>query len=130
ANNKDAEEQLSQLALRLSDQVINMNSQQRLALHLAATFACNFTNYLYSIAEKILNKNEIGMEILTPLIRKTAENAGKKGVFTRQTGPAIREDSAVMGKHMDLLKECPDYREIYSLISKNIINHKHRNDKL
>ncbi len=129
-NNTFAEEQLIQLGRRLSDRVIEMNSRQRLALHLAATFACNFTNYLYAIAEKILRKNEIDMELLMPIILKTAENAMKKDVFSRQTGPAVREDSGVLGKHMDLLKECPDYREIYSLISQNIINHKHRNDKL
>ena len=52
----------------LSSQVIAMNSNKRQQLHIAAVFACNFTNHMFSIADSILDKSDINFKLLLPII--------------------------------------------------------------
>ena len=47
---------LEDLARRLSGKVCELSSEKRRSLHLAAVFACNFTNHIYALAEEILEK--------------------------------------------------------------------------
>ena len=124
------EKALVGLAEQLSSNVHVINSEQRQILHLTAVFAGNFTNYLYAIAEDLLLQYNIPFELLKPLIKKTAANIRHADLFSLQTGPAIREDTAIMDKHLKLLEDHKDYQEIYDLISKRIIQHKLRHGKL
>lgn len=124
------EKRLVKLAEQLSRNVRVINSEQRKMLHLTAVFAGNFTNYLYSIAEDLLLQYNIPFDLLKPLIEQTAENIRHSDLFSLQTGPAVREDSDIIEKHLELLKEQEAYREIYDLISKQIIQHKKRHGKL
>ncbi|HEY0898375.1 MAG TPA: DUF2520 domain-containing protein, partial [Sphingobacteriaceae bacterium] len=52
-------EVLKTLSAKISQKVVFMDSVQRRALHVAAVFACNFTNHLYALASGILQKNEL-----------------------------------------------------------------------
>ncbi|MFH1297758.1 MAG: Rossmann-like and DUF2520 domain-containing protein [Bacteroidota bacterium] len=130
ANLPGVEKALVGLAEQLSSNVHVINSAQRQILHLTAVFAGNFTNYLYAIAEDLLLQYNIPFELLNPLIRQTASNVRHAGLFSLQTGPAIREDTAIIDKHLELLKDHQAYQEIYDLISKRIIQHKHQHGKL
>ena len=89
-------------------------------MHLAAVFACNFTNYLWGVAAEILGKQQIGMEFLYPLIRETLDKALKIGPQKAQTGPAARGDAATMQRHLEMLKHNKAYAEIYELMSRRI----------
>ena len=73
-NSLEFEKQLIKIAKALSNNVVKMNSQQRKQLHIAAVFACNFSNHMYSIADDLLAKKNIDFKILLPLIRKTNAN--------------------------------------------------------
>ncbi|MBE0648343.1 MAG: DUF2520 domain-containing protein [Bacteroidales bacterium] len=130
ASDSDVEERLLDLAGRLSTNVRVLNSGQRKILHLTAVFASNFTNYLYTIAEDLLLQNDIPFDLLEPLIMRTAANASHSNLFSLQTGPAVRGDTAILESHMELLSGDKAYKEIYELISKQIIQHKHRHGKL
>ena len=77
ANNTGSREQLKNLALSLTDKIYFVNSEKRRTLHLAAVFACNFPNFMYSVAQKILRKNELDFDILKPLTKETAEKFSK-----------------------------------------------------
>ena len=55
AANKDHQKQLLNLAQQLSKRVYAYSSQQRLSLHLAAVFACNFANYCYDMSKQIVD---------------------------------------------------------------------------
>ena len=44
---------LEDLARRLSGKICELSSEKRRSLHLAAVFACNFTNHIYALAEEI-----------------------------------------------------------------------------
>ena len=108
------------LASCLSEKVVPANSDQRKQLHLAAVFASNFVNYLYSIAEDIVNEKGMDFQYLLPLIEETARKVQTLDPVQAQTGPAVRFDRAVMDKHLALLDEHPDWKHLYEVLSKGI----------
>ena len=119
AHPKDLE-LLQQLAGSISQDVRVMNSEERVVLHVAAVFACNFTNYLLGIAEKILDDHQIGLDVLQPLITETLQKALEIGPQKAQTGPAARGDTATIQRHLEFLKNHEDYAKIYDLFSRHI----------
>ena len=46
------------LSNKISNKVYEINSSQRKKIHLAAVFACNFSNHMYAIAEEILKEEK------------------------------------------------------------------------
>ena len=112
---------LMRLATLLSPKVYNIDSNQRKVLHVAAVFACNFSNYMYMISDEILSDNNIPLDILYPLIKETATKITKHKPKDVQTGPAVREDKSVIEEHLNFLKNGKNY-DIYKLLSKNIID--------
>jgi predicted short-subunit dehydrogenase-like oxidoreductase (DUF2520 family) len=115
---------ISSFAESLSENVYAVNSEQRLALHLSAVFANNFTNFMVAISQELLKENGIDPGILISIIRQTAANAVSGDVFTLQTGPAVREDMETLRLHLEMLSKHPEFREIYDLMTRNIIQHK------
>ncbi|MBC8173721.1 MAG: DUF2520 domain-containing protein [Chitinophagales bacterium] len=113
---------LVKLAKKLSKHVYEVDDKQRLILNMCAVWVNNFTNHLFVIADEILEKNNLQLEMLYPLIAETVEKIKKTSPANAQTGPAARRESAVLNKHMELLKEHPDYVEIYRLLSASIQN--------
>ena len=119
ANSSEDEMVLGEVARALSNDVRFLSSEKRKNLHLAAVFACNFTNHMYALAEKILEEQQIPGEVLLPLIDETAAKVHVMSPVRAQTGPAIRYDENVINKHMAMLKD-PDMRNLYELISRSI----------
>jgi len=111
-------ELLYKLACSISKNVYNINSKQREKLHIAAVFANNFSNYMFTIAKNICDKNNFSFDILKPLIFETANKLNYLDPEQAQTGPAKRNDKKVIQKHLSQLKN--EKKEIYSLISNSI----------
>ena len=126
ANNKHCEGVLVEFAKTFCKNVIVVTAEQRIFIHVAAVFAGNFTNFMYTIAEDILSGRDLPFELMQPIIKKTSENSNYKKPFTRQTGPAVRDDFEVIAKHMDILgkNNYPDYQKLYVLISDTILKYK------
>lgn len=125
ACNAEIQQVLIDLAKLLTDKIYIISSEQRKKLHLAAVFACNFTNYMYDIASQILENSDIKFEIIQPLIAETADKIKTLNPYDAQTGPAVRFDETTIARHLHLLKKTPDLSKIYNLLSKNIhIRHK------
>lgn len=123
ANSVWVENQLFSLAEALSLKVYKITSQQRLYIHLAAVFANNFVNHLLGIAQEILNKENIPFELLSPLIQETIRKAlESENIHTIQTGPARRNDSNTLEKHLQLLQNFPNLQHIYRVISQSIMH--------
>ncbi len=112
---------LMRLATLLSPKVYNIDSNQRKVLHVAAVFACNFSNYMYMISDEILSDNNIPLDILYPLIKETAIKISKHKPKDVQTGPAVRKDKSVIEEHLNYLNNGKNY-DIYKLLSKSIID--------
>ncbi|MEP1094986.1 MAG: DUF2520 domain-containing protein [Cyclobacteriaceae bacterium] len=96
-----------------------MNSENRAKLHLAAVFACNFTNHMYHISEAILSPIGASLKDLEHLASETLENAIEFSPKKSQTGPAKRADEETMAQHLRMI-ENRDWQEIYELISQDI----------
>ncbi len=121
AGNDIFTEQLFALGKELSGQVEYLNSSQRVQLHVAAIFANNFSNYLFSIAYELLTKQKLPFSLLVPLIRQTAARLDQHDPFDLQTGPAKRQDLELIKKHVDLLASNKSAQEVYEFLSKEII---------
>ena len=120
SNDPDLLASLHDLASLLSHDVRYIDSQQREVIHIAAVFACNFANHLFSIADELLESNNISFDILHPLIRETLEKALVHKPATVQTGPAVRNDRQIIEKHIKNLSTLPGYQIIYNFISQSI----------
>jgi len=113
---------LSALAGSLSERVFPCSSDQRLALHVAAVFACNFTNHLYAVAAGILERHRLSLDLIRPLILETAHKALVHEPHSIQTGPAVRNDTGTMAKHLTILESAPALQRLYRLISEHILD--------
>lgn len=120
ASNKEFENQLTKLANDLSCKYYFYNSEQRIILHLAAVFACNFMNHSVHIGEEILKSANINPEIIKPLLRQSFNNILNYGAGKVQTGPAIRNDKVVINNHLSLLKKDPELQELYAIFTNSI----------
>lgn len=109
----------------LSGKIHEIDSSQRMKLHLAAIFVSNFTNMLYSVADELLTKNNMSPEWLHPLMIETAEKATSAKPVEVQTGPARRGDIQIIEKHLELLKENHEIAAIYKLLSEEILRRYH-----
>lgn len=113
---------LEEFAGTLSGNVHLLSSEKRRFLHLAAVYACNFVNHMYTLAADITHKEGIPFDLLLPLITETASKVVTMTPCEAQTGPAARNDENVMAKHRALLNN-PEMEEVYTLLSKSIYNH-------
>jgi predicted short-subunit dehydrogenase-like oxidoreductase (DUF2520 family) len=120
SSNKLDELLLETLAKSISKQLYNINSNQRKQLHIAAIFANNFTNYLYSIANSICKEHNIEPNIMLPLIQETANKIEEFNPYDAQTGPARRGDNEIINEHLKELNE--NQKELYKSLSKSIAN--------
>ncbi|MBF7682103.1 DUF2520 domain-containing protein [Acinetobacter sp. B5B] len=109
------------LAQQLSTKVYEYSSAQRLSLHLAAVFACNFSNYCYDVAHQIVQEQGVDFELLFPLMMATTNKATSISPLMAQTGPAMRHDEVILNQHQALLKKyMPNHLEMYRLLSEQI----------
>ena len=111
---------LDKLAKLIGNQVYNINSKQRKALHVAAVFVNNFTNHMFTIGHDICKENDVPFEILQPLIEETASKVISLSPREAQTGPAIRKDKKTIKNHLNLLDK--NQQKIYKLLTKSIQN--------
>lgn len=121
ASDEEVSDKVEALARSLSDRVFCADSRRRARLHIAAVFACNFTNAMYDIAHRLLGEEGIPFEVLLPLIDETAAKVHALTPHEAQTGPAVRGDSAVIQNHLETLAEDERLCDIYARIS-NYIN--------
>lgn len=114
-------EVLQKLASCISNSVTKIDGKQRKALHVSAVFVCNFTNHLYQIGNEICVENNIPFKILQPLIEETAQKIKSLSPQDAQTGPAMRNDTKTIEKHIDFLTD-ENQKEIYKILTKSIQN--------
>ena len=114
---------LAELANQLSTRVYSYTSAQRLSLHLAAVFACNFSNYCYDMAKQVTDAEHVDFSLLYPLIVETAQKATQNDPRTMQTGPAMRGDQNILQMHQTMLESAQqnELKSVYTLLSEQIL---------
>lgn len=128
ASDRSTLEKLNYIASTLSHHVQELSSEQRQYVHLTGVFACNFTNYMYTLSAEILKKANLEFDIALPLIDETCNKIHSLTPFDAQTGPAVRFDKNVMNKHLALIED-EKIKELYQLISEKIYE-THKNKEL
>jgi predicted short-subunit dehydrogenase-like oxidoreductase (DUF2520 family) len=124
SKNELIENKLIQLAQSVSDNVSRMDSDERFILHVAAVFASNFTNYLLTVSQNMLEREQLNFDLLKPLIQTTIHKALlSNDPSLGQTGPARRGDWKTTNRHLEYLQQTnEDWTEIYRLLTDKIRN--------
>jgi predicted short-subunit dehydrogenase-like oxidoreductase (DUF2520 family) len=112
---------LEDFARTLSSNVTKANDEQRLKLHVAAVVVSNFTNHLYVLAEDFCKKENVDFTLLSSLIKETAERVLYASPAAVQTGPAVRNDIFTIEKHLRILADHPNLKNIYIKLTDSIM---------
>lgn len=118
----EADHDLYTFARSFHNDVRLISSANRAKLHVAAVFACNFTNHLYKISEDLLDDIGLDLRAIEPLIEETLVKAIEIGPEKSQTGPAIRNDTLTIENHLKILKD-PKIQTLYTLLTDSIQSH-------
>lgn len=105
---------------KLGFKVQTVNSEERLKYHLAAVLVNNFTNHLFDLADGFLNHNHLSFNHLKPLIQQTVNKLNDLSPFEAQTGPAWRNDSKTIQKHIQLLEDNAELKSLYEQFTREI----------
>ena len=119
ACDSDTLEAIKGIASKVSDHVLEMSSEKRRKLHLAAVFACNMVNHCYRFAEKVLEEEGIDFSLYLPLIQETANKVKELSPRQAQTGPMVRYDKKIMDAQIALIND-ERTRQIYRLMADSI----------
>ncbi|MEH6765302.1 MAG: DUF2520 domain-containing protein [Aequorivita antarctica] len=119
AENPNDLEVLRKLGETISGKVVEISSEKRAKLHLAAVFVNNFVNHLYEIGSEILKDENLPFDLLKPLIAETASKIESLSPQEAQTGPAKRNDKKTIEKHLHLLVDSP-YLKLYELFTEEL----------
>ena len=119
---------LQMFASSLCARTVHASSSQRKQVHLSAVFASNFVNHMYAIGGDLAKKSGFTFDILKPIILESALKAIESGdPLASQTGPAVRKNTEIMAKHLEMLSESPNMQKIYTFVSNSIVE-MHHND--
>lgn len=110
---------IKDLASLMTRNVHEATSAEREKLHIAAVFACNFANHMFTLSSEVLDEAGIPFDAMLPLIKTTIAKLDHMTPTESQTGPAARGDMKIIEKHIASLHG--DKRKIYKLLSKDII---------
>lgn len=123
ASDSETSDIISYIAGALGCRVSYAGTEQRRKLHLAAVFACNFTNHMMTIGKELAINSGYSFDELKPLLLETFLKASEAGPENSQTGPAVRNDKNTIRKHLELLSFERDLQKIYRDISKSIFKY-------
>lgn len=115
---EDLLSQLKSLASIISSKVIEADSEQRFHLHVAAVMSNNFVNHLFTLSEAYLHQHQLDFQLLHPLIEETIRKMKVNGPKFSQTGPAKRQDSIIIEKHLAALTGYT--KEMYNIMTQSI----------
>lgn len=96
------------------------DSEGRARLHLAAVLASNFTNHLLLQSQRILERANLPLGILQPLVAQTIDKAFRMNPKEAQTGPARRGDTKTLDKHRKIIGDNGTLMGIYDSLTKAI----------
>jgi predicted short-subunit dehydrogenase-like oxidoreductase (DUF2520 family) len=111
---------LMDIARQLGSQPIEITERDKVMLHIAAVFTCNYLVTLNDVAASLLQdidvevNQESKLNMLLPLMKETLENIRKQGPEASLSGPLKRGDVKTIQTHMDALDLFPDIQKLYS----------------
>lgn len=126
ANSLETSALLFNLLSPIATGIFSCDSKQRLALHVSAVLVNNFPNALFSMAQKILESENMDFDLLRPIILETANKVQNHLPTEVQTGPAARNDMDTINRHLQFLSYSNELTQIYQHLSDFIIKSRHK----
>lgn len=121
ANEPEAAQILRHLSASISNRNEMRNDAERQIMHIAAVWANNFTNHMFTEAKEVLDVADLPFDLLIPIIKETVQKVQNLPPGETQTGPASRNDTKTINKHINfLLKLNASKSELYKHISDRI----------
>ena len=108
---------ITEVAQSVSNNVRELCSSDRRYLHLAAVWACNYTNFCYDMAAEVLQKVGLPFDIMLPLTDETAKKVHELLPHEAQTG---RYDENIIAAQMQLMNDNPRAQQLYQLMAQSI----------
>ncbi len=121
AKNDATRRLLVNIAEHISGKAQVVDDEQRKFLHLSAVIVNNFTNHLVYLADQLLHQKGLDYRVLLPLMQETVQKLSQIAPDAAQTGPARRADHGVIESHLALLKNYPELRDVYTLLTNSIL---------
>lgn len=122
ASSREVRVKLRCLAEMMSDMVFDCSDEDRRYIHMNAVYVSNFVNVMLQIGNKLLEEKSFDISILESLVKETVNKAFRMGAEKALTGPARRGDMETINKHLQLLDNNREEREIYQLLTNYILN--------
>ncbi len=112
---------LDSIATDLGSEHYFKSSEERLRMHVAAVFTCNFVNYVLGLSLPIVQRD---YPLLLPSTIEAVRNAFLHTPDSTLTGPARRGDMETIEKHISLLEKLnlSEQEEFYRLFTEKILN--------
>lgn len=125
----DGDEEALQVGIDITERLgagtVMIPPEKRTVYHLGCVFASNFIAALAGISSDLLRESGIDDALthkaLEPLMKSSLNNIAQKGLPGAITGPISREDHHTVGMHLEALANDPERREIYMLLSRELL---------
>lgn len=110
------------IALDLNAQPFLIRKQDKVAYHAWGAFTSPLLIALLVTAEQVagaagVNPNEARKKML-PILKQTIDNYGTLGAAAALSGPLVRGDTAIVTKHLAVLKKIPEARKVYLTLAR------------
>lgn len=119
-SNAFSKEHIQNLALTIAFDIQDFSSKQRTGLHLAAVFANNFVNHCIDISYDLSYGSDVPLDLLKPLLSNYFNRVLNEDPALLQTGPAMRNDTFTIKRHLKMLQNDKVLQNVYSAMTKSI----------
>jgi predicted short-subunit dehydrogenase-like oxidoreductase (DUF2520 family) len=107
---------------RLHGQTFAIGKRRKEAYHAWGMFASPLLTALLAASERVAGaagvSRKAARERMLPILRQTLANYAKLGAPGSFSGPIARGDVATVGKHLQVLLEVPEVREVYIALAR------------
>lgn len=96
---------------------LQVDRDQKSAIHLAAVFVCNFLAPLFDASQTLLTESGTGVrarELFRPLVEQTVMGLLDNPPDEVLTGPILRGDTETISRHLELLSGHQDLKTLYA----------------
>jgi predicted short-subunit dehydrogenase-like oxidoreductase (DUF2520 family) len=110
---------------QLRGQSFTISKQQKEVYHAWGMFASPLLTALLAASERVAGAARVGRKAarkrMLPILRQTLANYARLGAPGSFSGPIARGDVATVGKHLQVLLEVPEVREVYVALARSAL---------
>jgi predicted short-subunit dehydrogenase-like oxidoreductase (DUF2520 family) len=111
------------IVLQLRGRAFTIRKQQKEAYHAWGMFASPLLTALLAAGERVAGAAGVGRKSardrMLPILRQTLANYARLGAPGSFSGPIARGDVATVRKHLQVLLEVPEVREVYVALARS-----------